>query len=863
MKKILLFLLLCTSSIYAQVGIGTDAPNPSTQLEIKSANRGVLIPQVPLTGKTDQTTINAGNLESLLVYNTNTNETLTPGYYYWFEGSWNKLLIDTDLPDHIVFWDIENNQFYYIDENGDTVTINIADLETLTLLGLNDDGHTLEYTDEDGVVTSIDLETIIDNFETLTTIADNGDGTFSYTDENGNTTTIDVSNLETLTSLALNPDGKTLEYIDENGDLTSIDLETIIANYETVTTLIDNGDGTYIFTNEAGETTLVDVVGEVITNIQNQGDIYNEIVSIVIANSDIFVDNGDGTFTHTTVDGDVVTFDANTTTMVNNGDGTYVFTNANGDSVTVDVIGDVVTNIQNQGDIYNEIVSIVIANSDIFVDNGDGTFTHTTVDGDVVTFDANTTTMANNGDGTYVFTNANGDSVTVDVIGDVVTNIQNQGDIYNEIVSIVIANSDIFVDNGDGTFTHTTVDGDVVTFDANTTTMVNNGDGTYVFTNANGDSVTVDVIGDVVTNIQNQGDIYNEIITMLEGQYGNVVYNPTTNTFYYIDENGDQQEIDWSDLNTVNTSFTLEGDQLIITDSNGDTVELAVEEIANNSTFITTITSNQEFIDEIINLIDLNETVTNIVDNGDGTITYTNEDNVSVTIDLTEGPQGPAGEDGKSAYEIAVENGFVGTVAEWLESLIGADGQDGADGADGSVITIENGNWYIDGVDTGVQAGGQNGEDGATPEIGTNGNWWIDGVDTGVKAQGEDGKSAFDIAVDNGFVGTETEWLASLQGADGAAGQDGADGTDGKSAYQEWLDAGNTGSEQDFLDSLIGADGADGSVITIENGNWYIDGIDTGVQAGGQNGEDGATPEIGTNGNWWIDGVDTGVKAQG
>lgn len=31
------------------------------------------------------------------------------------------------------------------------------------------------------------------------------------------------------------------------------------------------------------------------------------------------------------------------------------------------------------------------------------------------------------------------------------------------------------------------------------------------------------------------------------------------------------------------------------------------------------------------------------------------------------------GKDGKSAYEIAVENGFVGTKIEWLESLKGSD----------------------------------------------------------------------------------------------------------------------------------------------------------------------------------------------
>jgi hypothetical protein len=38
---------------------------------------------------------------------------------------------------------------------------------------------------------------------------------------------------------------------------------------------------------------------------------------------------------------------------------------------------------------------------------------------------------------------------------------------------------------------------------------------------------------------------------------------------------------------------------------------------------------------------------------------------------------------GKSAYAIAVDNGFTGTETEWLESLVGADGADGPAGADG------------------------------------------------------------------------------------------------------------------------------------------------------------------------------------
>lgn len=39
---------------------------------------------------------------------------------------------------------------------------------------------------------------------------------------------------------------------------------------------------------------------------------------------------------------------------------------------------------------------------------------------------------------------------------------------------------------------------------------------------------------------------------------------------------------------------------------------------------------------------------------------------------------------GKSAYELAVENGFQGTVEEWLDSLKGTNGKDGVDGKNGT-----------------------------------------------------------------------------------------------------------------------------------------------------------------------------------
>ena len=84
------------------------------------------------------------------------------------------------------------------------------------------------------------------------------------------------------------------------------------------------------------------------------------------------------------------------------------------------------------------------------------------------------------------------------------------------------------------------------------------------------------------------------------------------------------------------------------------------------------------------------------------------------------GINGKDGENGLSAYELAVQNGFAGTLTEWLKSLKGTDGINGANGSDGK-----------------------------------------NGVD------GKDGLSAYEIALKNGFVGTESEWLDSLKGENG------------------------------------------------------------------------------------------------
>lgn len=114
------------------------------------------------------------------------------------------------------------------------------------------------------------------------------------------------------------------------------------------------------------------------------------------------------------------------------------------------------------------------------------------------------------------------------------------------------------------------------------------------------------------------------------------------------------------------------------------------------------------------------------------------------------------GKDGKSAYKIAIEHGFVGTETEWLESLKGVDGKDGVNGKDGC-----DGRNGVDGLP------GKDGKDGADGVPGHNGADGKNGVD-GIN--GSDGKSAYIIAVEHGFTGTETEWLQSLKGADGKDG---------------------------------------------------------------------------------------------
>lgn len=160
-----------------------------------------------------------------------------------------------------------------------------------------------------------------------------------------------------------------------------------------------------------------------------------------------------------------------------------------------------------------------------------------------------------------------------------------------------------------------------------------------------------------------------------------------------------------------------------------------------------------------------------------------------------QGEPGAPGKDGKSAYELAVENGYTGTVEEWLASLVGEVGATGESGSPG----INGKSAYEIAVEKGYQGTeeewlasliGSAGKDGANGQDGANGKDGINGKD------GTNGQSAYELAVENGFKGSLTEWLDSLVGEDGKNGNDGKDGVSITNAYVDddmhlWIELSN------------------------------------------------------------------------
>ena len=160
------------------------------------------------------------------------------------------------------------------------------------------------------------------------------------------------------------------------------------------------------------------------------------------------------------------------------------------------------------------------------------------------------------------------------------------------------------------------------------------------------------------------------------------------------------------------------------------------------------------------------------------------------------------------------ELGYTGTFGEFLATFKGERGEKGEDGAAGAKgdtgergIQGERGADGLPGTKGDKGDTGDKGADGLPGERGADGAKGDKG-DTGERGQdGENGKSAYEIAVVNGYVGNEEQWLASLKGRDGSPGRDGRNGLSAYELADGELLFGTVGK---WLDSLKGATGAKG-----------------------------------------------------
>lgn len=160
-----------------------------------------------------------------------------------------------------------------------------------------------------------------------------------------------------------------------------------------------------------------------------------------------------------------------------------------------------------------------------------------------------------------------------------------------------------------------------------------------------------------------------------------------------------------------------------------------------------------------------------------------------------------AGFNGDSAYEVAVKNGFEGTEEEWLASLKGEQGDAFSIVASFSSVEAMNDGYNNDNVAIGkfVIINSNDEDNGKVYQKGENQYTYI----TCMIGKGE---SAYEVAVKNGFEGTEEEWLASLKGEQGDVG------IQGKSAYDIAVEQGYMYGPEVWLASLVGPKGPKGDV---------------------------------------------------
>lgn len=165
--------------------------------------------------------------------------------------------------------------------------------------------------------------------------------------------------------------------------------------------------------------------------------------------------------------------------------------------------------------------------------------------------------------------------------------------------------------------------------------------------------------------------------------------------------------------------------------------------------------------------------------------------------------QGLKGDNGYSAYKIALSLGFVGSESEWLASLKGVKGDKGESYSPDAVGSSTDKTLY-DNQPAGFSFLDIDNSLLFIKRSNTTGDWF-DGMKFG---KGDDGDSAYTIAVANGFVGTEVQWLASLKGNKGDTGDSITDVISSRLGNTTTVDVYIEGVKADTFTVRDGLDGA-------------------------------------------------------
>lgn len=530
MKKITILAAALLGSVYfanAQVGIGTPTPNASAMLDITATNKGVLIPRVALTDASTPLAGAATHENSLLVYNTATasegveGKEVKPGFYYWFNGSWERVTSQTDLENIIgeTNQELENIinllQTAYPSNNLDDSTTTGADL-----------GGGMVFTPASGS-TAAKIEYVYFNGTT-------------YVKQDMTSLLNDLIEIEEG-NVIYNPTTQVFQYWDGDS-YEDISLEDIVQGFETKTSVVTiEGQQFYLAENFEGTIPatipnplptgmyLIDVVGGVVNNFEE------------ILNSNVVIE------------GEQYTIEEYIE---------YISQNAMQEGVTKIVITDGQASFQTWNNTTNEWVT---------VDNA--------VFSNIVKLNQSLTDIAKTNTNNvinYVYTaepalDGTARTFTIDLTQDLIDQITNNQNVQNAITNLTLGNGSVFYNGSGGNIT---VGG--VTIPADTFYLINeNGEGEAIDL---GNIVVNEVVENFNTIVNSpvtvnniQYDSVEEYIQYLaETSDANVGFTTTeitaannpggiaipANSFYYINDAGVKIVIDLEDLVLANESKT-------------------------------------------------------------------------------------------------------------------------------------------------------------------------------------------------------------------------------------------------------------------------------------------------------------------